>query len=142
MEHFTPWSALSGGVLIGLAAALMLWFDGRIAGISGIVGELLVPGSPRKGWRWAFLGGLLAGAVVLRLALPGHLGVQPTRTWPAVVLAGLLVGFGTRMGNGCTSGHGVCGIPRGSIRSIAATLTFIGTGALTVGLIGLLGGSL
>lgn len=142
MEHFTPVSALVGGALIGLSAAMLLWFNGRIAGISGIVGELLVPGSPRKGWRLAFVAGLLVGAWGLLATLPSQLGTHPDRTWPAVVLAGVLVGFGTRMGNGCTSGHGVCGIPRGSARSIVATVTFIATGALTVALVNALGGVL
>ncbi len=134
--------ALAGGALIGVAASLLLVFNGRIAGISGVVGELLVPGSPRKAWRVAFLAGLLVGAAGLWAFLPGSVAPHPDRSMAAVVVAGVLVGYGTRLGNGCTSGHGVCGIPRGSVRSIAATVTFMGTGALTVAVIGLLGGAL
>lgn len=127
--------ALQGGALIGLSASLMLAFNGRVTGISGIVGGLLLPKPGDVAWRALFVLGLvLGGAVALALsptaftAGNGSIGV--------VVLAGLLVGFGTRVGNGCTSGHGVCGISRLSPRSLAATLTFIGTGAITVFLTG------
>ena len=132
MTNFTPWTALLGGVLIGLSAAGMLWFNGRVAGITGIVGELFNPSANSRDWRLAFLGGLGVGALLLLAFLPGAVGPHPERSLPAVAAAGLLVGFGTRMGNGCTSGHGVCGIPRGSTRSLAATGTFMAAGALTV----------
>lgn len=140
MEHFTPISALAGGILIGVAASILLAFNGRIAGISGVVGELLVPGSPRKSWRLAFVAGLFTGGLLLLAFLPGSVVPHPARSLPAVAVAGLIVGFGTRMGNGCTSGHGVCGIPRGSVRSITATVTFIATGILTVALVNALAG--
>ncbi len=142
MEQFTPWSALAGGALIGLSAALLLWFNGRIAGISGVLGELLVPGVADRGWRLWFLAGLAVGAVVVAWLLPGAIAAHPLRSPGTVIAAGLLVGVGTRMGNGCTSGHGVCGIPRGSSRSIVATLTFIGTGAVAVAAVNWLGGAL
>ena len=132
MENFTPLSAAIGGVLIGLAAALLLWLNGRIAGISGILtGALEQTGAPR-GWRWMFLAGLVGGGFLALLA--GH---QPAAgitgmSGPVVIAAGLLVGVGTRLGSGCTSGHGVCGIARLSVRSLAATLTFMLTASATV----------
>jgi uncharacterized membrane protein YedE/YeeE len=123
--------ALGGGMLLGLSALLLLWIRGRIAGISGIMGGLFVAGQD-KHWRWWFVLGLLTGGVigihVLGEAAP-HLDGIPV---PWLVIGGLLVGFGARLGNGCTSGHGICGIGRGSVRSIAATLTFMATGMLTV----------
>jgi len=130
--HFTPWSALAGGLLIGLAAALLLLVNGRIAGISGIIGSLLP--KPPKGdsaWRLAFAGGLLAAPLLYSLfaALPAS---QVDAGWGTLVIAGLLVGFGTRLGSGCTSGHGVCGLSRLSPRSLVATLTFMALGFATV----------
>ncbi len=134
-EAFTPWSALAGGVLIGLAAALMVVLLGRIAGISGIVGNLLQPatwGSVKQwGWRVAFVVGMVAAPVVWQWFAPLPAMEMPANPW-AIVLAGLLVGFGTRLGSGCTSGHGVCGLSRLSLRSLAATLMFMATGVLTV----------
>jgi len=141
MEGFTPIPSLAGGILIGLSAAALLLFDGRIAGISGIVGGLVRPQPGEVGWRAAFVAGLVAGGLVLRALDPPALALQLDRSLGAVVLAGLLVGLGTRLGNGCTSGHGVCGIGRGSVRSMAATITFMLAGGLTVAVIGhLLGG--
>lgn len=127
---FTPWSALAGGALIGASASLLLLRTGRIAGISGIVGGLLAPVRGETAWRAWFVGGLLAGGIVLRVLRPASFGgsVVPL---PLVILAGLLVGFGTRLGNGCTSGHGVCGLSRRSGRSLAATMTFMATGVAT-----------
>jgi uncharacterized membrane protein YedE/YeeE len=132
MTEFTPVSASLGGALIGAASALLLVLNGRIAGISGIVGGLLGP-QPHgeRAWRLAFLGGLLAGGLVLGVALPSALAASPA-SLPVVIAAGLLVGLGTRIGSGCTSGHGICGISRLSARSLVATLTFMGTGMLTV----------
>jgi uncharacterized membrane protein YedE/YeeE len=132
MENFTPVSGLIGGLLIGLAAALLLLLNGRISGISGIVGGLLVRKSSEAGWRVVFVAGLLLGAFAYMLAAGGTIPVQMQASLPALVVAGLLVGFGTRLGSGCTSGHGVCGIARLSKRSIAATATFFGVAILTV----------
>jgi uncharacterized membrane protein YedE/YeeE len=132
MEHFTPVSAATGGVLIGLAASL-LWFGaGRIAGISGILGSLLTPTSGEAAWRVMFLAGLIAAP----LLYAGAGGSLPQIVLPnshaIVVVGGLLVGFGTRLGGGCTSGHGVCGLARLSPRSIAATILFMVSGFVTV----------
>jgi uncharacterized membrane protein YedE/YeeE len=129
-------SSLLGGALIGLSASLLLLFNGRIAGISGIAGGVLSQRTRAElAWRITFLAGLLGGGLLVRALLPHALGppTVPGAVW--VVAAGLLVGFGTRLGNGCTSGHGVCGISRGATRSIVATVTFMATGALTVFLV-------
>jgi len=121
---------LGGGVLIGLASVALLAFNGRIAGISGILGGLL--GSPNdRSWRLAFLAGLPLGAGIVAVLAGGLPQVMQGPSW-LLVVAGLLVGFGTRLGSGCTSGHGICGLARRSPRSLAATLTFIVTGMLTV----------
>jgi uncharacterized membrane protein YfcA/uncharacterized membrane protein YedE/YeeE len=127
--------ALAGGVLIGLAAAALLLLDGKIAGISGIVGGLAQPNRGDVGWRAAFLLGLLAGGAGLLAWRPEALGPPAAAPTLTFVLAGLLVGAGTRLGNGCTSGHGVCGVGRGSVRSLVATATFMTTGAATVFLV-------
>ncbi len=128
---FTPWSALAGGALIGLSASLMLLANGRIAGISGIFGGLLSPKAGDIAWRLAFVLGLAAAGIAMYLSAPELIQVSETRSMAATVVAGLLVGFGVRMGNGCTSGHGVCGLSRFSKRSLIATLTFMATGAVT-----------
>ena len=129
--HFTPWSALAGGVAIGVAAAMLLLLNGRVAGISGIVGGLLWPSRGDMAWRFAFIAGLLLAPVAVRLAaaLPA-----PTidASYPVLLLAGVLVGAGTRYGSGCTSGHGVCGLSRLSPRSLAATVAFMLAGFATV----------
>ncbi len=129
---FTPVSALAGGALIGLAAALLLLGNGRVAGISGILGGALIRPREDGGWRLAFLAGLLLGALVVTLAYPPAARVALETPLPLLAAAGVLVGFGTRMGNGCTSGHGVCGVARGSRRSIAATLVFFTVALATV----------
>ena len=137
MENFTPISGLIGGVLIGLAVVLLFLLNGRIAGISGIVGGLLLP-NPKNfevGWRAAFVAGLLLGALAYVLATGGAALVSVQTSVPVLVVAGLLVGFGTRLGSGCTSGHGLCGIARLSTRSIAATAVFFGIAMLTVFLV-------
>ena len=128
---FTPWSALGGGLLIGLAVALFVLFNGRIAGVSGIVGGLLRPATGERGWRIAFLLGLVAAPLVYTLAAPLP-AMRIDAGTGTLIAAGLLVGIGTRYGAGCTSGHGVCGLARGSARSLAATLAFMGAGFATV----------
>jgi uncharacterized protein len=132
VENFTPFSGLVGGLLIGLAAALLLLLNGRISGISGIVGGLLAPKSSDAGWRVVFVVGLLLGAFIYMLATGGTIPVTMQASLPVLVVAGLLVGFGTHLGSGCTSGHGVCGIARLSKRSIVATSVFFGVAMLTV----------
>ena len=131
MTNFTPLSALIGGALIGLSAVLLMLATGRIAGISGIVGGLLGAGRTDAGWRLAFILGLIAGAGIVGMA-----GIAPVieieASWPVVIAGGLLVGFGTRLGGGCTSGHGVCGIARLSRRSLLATVLFMAAGASVV----------
>jgi len=133
MENFTPTPSLVGGLLIGAASAALLVYSGHIAGISGILGGSL--GTDRLeagGWRLWFLGGLLAGGIAMFAIWPGGFADLVDVGLAATVAAGLLVGVGTRLGSGCTSGHGVCGIGRLSPRSLSATLTFIATGAVTV----------
>jgi len=129
---FTPLPAVVGGALIGTAASLLLLASGRIAGISGILGAVLRPVCPDRAWRLLFLIGLPLGALVVS-AITGR-GPAPrmAASTPVLVLAGLFVGFGTQLGSGCTSGHGVCGLGRRSKRSLVATLTFMLTGAITV----------
>ena len=128
---FTPWTALAGGLMIGLAASLLILLDGQIAGISGIVGGMI--GRPGRDTRWR--GAFLAGLVLAPLIFPAVASATPvvidTSTWMLIV-AGLLVGLGTRFGSGCTSGHGVCGLSRRSLRSLVATLCFMATGFATV----------
>ena len=129
--HFTPRSSLAGGLLIGLATALLLLLSGRIAGISGIVGGLLRPGKGDVAWRVAFVLGLFAAPLVFVLAMPlPRVAIDASTT--TLIIAGLLVGVGTRYGSGCTSGHGVSGLSRGSRRSIVATASFMVAGFLTV----------
>lgn len=144
MEHFTPIASSIGGMLIGLAAALLLLFNGRIAGISGIAGGLFTrPPRIEIYWRVLFIVGLVAGGVVMTLVSPGLFAMTLDRSALALIAAGLLVGFGTRLGSGCTSGHGVCGISRMSPRSIVATLTFMAAGAGVVFVVQhVIGGSL
>jgi len=121
-----------GGLLIGLAVTLMMLLNGRIAGISSIVSGLLTPKSGDTGWRAAFVVGLLLGALAFILAVGGPTQVDVLASPPAILIGGLLVGFGTRMGSGCTSGHGLCGIARFSRRSIVATAVFFGVAMVTV----------
>lgn len=143
MENFTPLYSTLGGALIGLAAASMLAFNGRIAGISGITGGILRPLSGDIAWRVAFLLGLLAGGFGMYLQQPELFAMTIERSSWALAAAGVLVGVGTQMGSGCTSGHGVCGISRFSKRSMAATGTFMLTGAIAVFVVNhLLGGAL
>ncbi len=129
--HFTPWSALAGGALIGVAAALFVLFNGRIAGISGLLGSLLARGGEGRGEKALFLLGVLLAPLLWQVfaALPA---IEFQGGWLSLLLAGLLVGLGSRYGAGCTSGHGVCGIARLSPRSLLATLVFMASGFATV----------
>lgn len=130
-NHFTPWASLAGGVLLGLASALFILLSGRLLGISGILGGLIRPRSGDTGWRIAFLAGLLVAPAVWALFVaPEAPRIEAGGT--TLLVAGLLVGWGTRYGSGCTSGHGVCGLSRLSPRSLAATLAFMATGFSTV----------
>lgn len=128
---FTPWASLAGGVVIGLAAVTFALLAGRIAGIAGIVGGLLRPVRSEVGWRLAFIGGLVAAPLLYSTVAPLP-PVHIDASTPLIVAAGLLVGWGSRLGSGCTSGHGVCGLARRSPRSLVATLTFMAAGFATV----------
>jgi uncharacterized membrane protein YedE/YeeE len=139
MTEFTPYASLAGGALIGLAASLLLIGQGRVAGISGIASNALLGRSGDRAWRAAFLSGLVLAGVASASLAPGAIG-HSQRPLVVIALAGLLVGIGTRLGSGCTSGHGVCGLSRLSPRSLVATLTFLLTGAATVALVRWLGG--
>jgi uncharacterized membrane protein YedE/YeeE len=141
MHNFTPIASLVGGMLIGMSASAMLLLNGKIAGISGILAGVLKPVSGDTLWRGSFLGGLLVGGLLLRLSMPHAFDFGIIRPVPMLIAAGLLVGFGTRLGSGCTSGHGVCGISRLSSRSLVATMTFIASGALVVFVVNHLMGS-
>lgn len=135
---FTPFLSLAGGLIIGLAASLYLFTTGRIAGYSGIIGGLFKAPTVYEKWRWAFVvGTVIGGAVVMGLA-PEFAADLSKMSTNALVLGGLLVGFGARLGSGCTSGHGVCGLPRLSIRSLVAVGVFMGTAVVTVFVRGLL----
>jgi hypothetical protein len=129
--HFTPWSALAGGGLIGLAAAWLLLVDGRILGVSSILGGLVTPRRGEVLWRFALILGLIVSPALAHL-LFGIVGAGVSANLPTLLAAGLLVGFGTRLGKGCTSGHGVCGLARLSPRSALATLAFMASGFVTV----------
>jgi len=132
MASFDPTSALLGGLLIGIASALLMLLNGRVAGISGILGGALARSADDKAWRLAFLAGLIVAPILIRVVGQAVPEPQMTANWLVVVAAGLLVGFGARLGGGCTSGHGVCGIARLSARSIAATAIFIASAILAV----------
>ena len=132
MENFTPVPALIGGVMIGVAATALLLVNGRIAGISGIFGGLVPPARGDALWRLLYLAGLVAGALAWRVIRPDDVVPAFDASLPVIALGGLLVGFGTRLGGGCTSGHGVCGIGRRSPRSIVATAAFMATAGVTV----------
>ncbi len=134
MANFTPISAAIGGALIGLAATLLMLLAGRIAGISGIFGAVLGLGTGDRAWRAAFIAGLILAPVAgILVGYPVPLPQMPA-SWPVIVVAGLLVGFGARLGGGCTSGHGVCGMARLSKRSIAATMVFMAAAVVVVAL--------
>jgi len=130
-SHFTPWASLGGGILIGVAAAMLLLLNGRVAGISGILGGLLAPRRGQTGWRVAFVAGLFAAPLVI-LLLGQAVARRIDADFGVLAIAGLAVGIGTSYGSGCTSGHGVCGIARLSPRSLAATAAFMLAGMATV----------
>lgn len=133
MENFTPVSSAVGGVMVGLAAALMYAFNGKIAGVSGVLGGLI--GDEDRGdrlWRVVYVIGMLVGGVGAAAVLPERIGTEIAAGAMTMGIAGFLVGYGTRLGNGCTSGHGVCGLARLSLRSLIAVLVFMGSGAITV----------
>lgn len=132
MDNFTPFSALAGGSLIGLAAALLLLINGRIAGVSGILGGIVGASVGEAAWRVAFLAGLLLSPVAYAASAATLPRISINQPFGVLIIAGLLVGFGARLGSGCTSGHGVCGLARGSRRSLVATAVFMGAGILTV----------
>lgn len=135
-------NAILGGVLIGLAASLMMLFNGRVTGISGIMAGIIQPKRSDTGWRVSFLIGLLLGGIVLVFFRPEAFIQQSSAKWGDYIFAGLLVGFGTLLGNGCTSGHGVCGISRFSVRSLMATMTFIVFGIISLLIFKLIRGGL
>lgn len=139
MENFTPWSSLIGGILIGLASAMLFVGQGRIAGVMGIFNGLLGKVTNDFWWRLCFILGLLIGGGIIVFYLPQNSALDYSKPIPLLIIGGLLVGFGTRMGNGCTSGHGVCGLGRRSPRSLAAVLSFMGAGMITVYLLKLVG---
>jgi hypothetical protein len=132
MTSFDPISAAIGGAFIGLAVTLLMLLNGRLAGISGVMGDLLEPGTLFKGWRIAFLIGLIAAPLLAKAAGYAYSAPRMPESWLIVIAAGLLVGVGTRLSNGCTSGHGICGIARISPRSIVATLVFMIVAAIVV----------
>jgi len=132
VANFTPLSAAIGGALIGLSAVLLMLLAGRIAGISGIFGGLLNPATDDKGWRIAFIAGLILTPLIAGLIGHAMPAPQLPANWTVIIAAGLLVGFGTRLGGGCTSGHGICGVARLSVRSIAATVIFMLAAIATV----------
>jgi uncharacterized membrane protein YedE/YeeE len=133
-QHFTPWASLAGGLILGLASAAFILLNGRVLGISGILGGLFKPAKGDMGWRLAFVAGLLVAPTVWALfAAPVVPRIEAG--WPLLILAGLLVGWGTRYGSGCTSGHGVCGLSRLSPRSLVATASFMGAGFATVAIV-------
>jgi uncharacterized membrane protein YedE/YeeE len=134
MTNFTPVSAAIGGALIGLSAVLLMLSTGRIAGISGIFGGFLTTSTSDRGWRAAFIAGLILAPLTGGIAGYALTEPQMTASWTVIVVAGLLVGFGTRLGSGCTSGHGVCGIARLSPRSMTATAIFMATAVVVVAL--------
>lgn len=135
MQSFEPVNALLGGALMGLAANLLLLLNGRVAGMSGIVGGILGANPKDRAWRLMFVAGMLVGAVAAFALLPTRADITVDANAAMLVIAGLLVGYGTRLGNGCTSGHGVCGMARLSPRSMVATLCFMAAGMLSVFLV-------
>ncbi len=137
MAQFTPFLSFFGGILVGCAVWILIYFCGRIAGVSGILGGLLSSDTSDRGWRLAFLAGIVASPILYDQFSSLSVSDEISAPWAIVILAGLLVGIGSRYGSGCTSGHGVCGLSRLSPRSLVATSTFMGTAFVTVWLMGL-----
>ena len=137
MAQFTPFLSFFGGILVGCAVWILIYFCGRIAGVSGILGGLLSSEASDRGWRLAFLAGIVASPILYDQFSSLSVSDEISAPWAIVILAGLLVGIGSRYGSGCTSGHGVCGLSRLSPRSLVATSTFMGTAFVTVWLMGL-----
>lgn len=135
MTEFTPFSAAVGGALIGLSAVLLMVLNGRIAGISGTFSGAFFPGAGDRGWKIMFLIGLIAAPALQRLVSGGWPAFDMAASWPLILVGGLLVGFGTRLGSGCTSGHGVCGLSRLSPRSMVAVAAFMSSGLITVAVV-------
>lgn len=140
MQVSVALQALGGGALIGISASILLAMNGRIAGISGILGELIRPRPGDHSWRLAFLAGMIVVGLSLPAVAPETVSAPTGRSLAVLAVGGLLVGYGTRLGNGCTSGHGVCGIPRASPRSVVATLVYIGVGVVTATAVRMMGG--
>lgn len=134
--------AIAGGVLIGVAVSIMLLFNGRVTGISGIIGSMLRPEKSQFAWRMLFILGLITGGLIIKVVRPESYVQLSNASTADYIIAGLFVGFGTLLGNGCTSGHGVCGISRMSVRSLIATVTFIGSGIISVLIFKMLRGEL
>ncbi len=132
MTQFSPLTATLGGLLIGISSVMMLVLNGRVAGISGVLGGLFRTATSDRAWRMWFVAGLLGGGLMLAWFFPAAFGTGSPSSTPALMVAGLLVGAGTRLGGGCTSGHGVCGISRLSTRSMVATALFMASAAVTV----------
>ncbi|MCE7554410.1 YeeE/YedE family protein [Aliivibrio fischeri] len=127
-----PWLSLFGGMLLGVSATLLLLLNGKIAGISGVLTGLMTPKKKDYAWRWLFVLGMISGGVAGVYFFGAHVPTEYTTNTPLLIIAGLLVGIGTRLGNGCTSGHGICGIGRLSVRSIVATCVFMLVAGITV----------
>jgi len=140
LDTFTPVSALIGGCLIGLSAVMLMAMLGRVAGISGVLANIVLGEPGDRLWRILFIAGLVSGPLIVRLATGNPIPFDMTNNLPIIIGGGLLVGFGTRLGSGCTSGHGVCGLSRLSVRSLAAVVTFIGIGMITVTVLRILAG--
>lgn len=135
MTDFTPLSAAAGGALIGLSAVLLMALNGRIAGISGTFSGAFFSGAGDRGWKIMFLAGVIAAPALLRPFTGNWPPFDMAAGWPLIIAGGLLVGFGTRLGSGCTSGHGVCGLSRLSVRSMVAVASFMSTGLITVAVV-------
>ena len=138
MDDFTPFASIIGGTILGIAALILFATVKRIAGVSGIIGGLLLFKKNDTAWRVVFLSGLIFGGLILSKVYPQTLSIELTYSTPALILAGLLVGFGSRIGNGCTSGHGICGLGQLQPHSMVAVISFLTTGIITATIVGTL----